>query len=573
MENNENNVQSQVNETLKKPQKSGKKVTIILGIIVLILVLAVGILAGVLISGNGNKIIKQVEEKIVQNDDNKTSKKVDESKPWVYDAEYMKDKEEKEKTSSENKTYKASEEIKLPYININSEDAKKVNEEIKTMFDKAYEDFGKLEEGLDLATGKKIIRDDWFSYKKYKYNAYENNNILSIVIEKYDVHVPGDGGREYIIYNFNLDTLKLATIEEVGKACGFNSESEVKEKVSIVIENEGEEAGILDRAWDGKRIFIDKNGKLSFVIQGPAYGDITLEVDKDVTRKDQAIINQTQEIIQGEDNKENNSTSTNTDISKSDKENIKKFTNANLINIENASIKFVKVNSNVSLSIDLDKDGIEDKIICNPEQNMLSIKLNNHDSQDMIAKDVSAIYVADIDENDKYLDIIIKWDSGSADYVYSIYTFSEQFNQYIHIQYNDGSNIYLEGTKMYIDHKGVVLTQDKCYSAAKEPVSYQYYNLRLFGMIEIPVSTYENRLIEFEDILFTDDLNKIKPISGDSDYNEAINNGDYTYFENIKAYIVGYETVEGRIDRTRIKVRLQDGREGWLFSMDGNLAG
>ena len=71
MENNENNVQNQVNEAVNKPQKSGKKVTIILGIIVLILVLVLGVCAGLLISGNGNKIIKQVEEKIVNNEEEK----------------------------------------------------------------------------------------------------------------------------------------------------------------------------------------------------------------------------------------------------------------------------------------------------------------------------------------------------------------------------------------------------------------------------------------------------------------------------------------------------------------------
>ena len=70
----------------------------------------------------------------------KTGKKIDESKPWVYDAEYLKDKEEKVKTNKENSlTFKSTEQIKLPYININSEDARIANDEIKVFEEKAYE--------------------------------------------------------------------------------------------------------------------------------------------------------------------------------------------------------------------------------------------------------------------------------------------------------------------------------------------------------------------------------------------------------------------------------------------------
>ena len=295
MENNENNFQNEVKKVenevktaqeKKKTKQNGKGKKVLLGIILLVVFLLLGILAGVMIPENNKpEFVKKIEDKIT-NQENKDSKKIDESKPWVYDAEYMNDKEEKEKTNSYNNlTYKASEEIKLPYININSEDAKKANEELKAMFDKAYENFGKLEEATNLATGEKIIRDDWFSFTEYKYDFYENNNILSIVIKKLDVHIPGDGGVEYVIYNFNLDTLKFATLEEVGKACGFSSESDIKEKIGIAMENAGEEAGIFeDTVWDGKRFFIDKVGKLNVVLPGPAYGEITLEVDKNIER-------------------------------------------------------------------------------------------------------------------------------------------------------------------------------------------------------------------------------------------------------------------------------------------------
>ena len=62
---------------------------------------------------------------------NKTSKKIDESKDWVYDAEYLKNKEEK-KVSSEytNDIDITTAQIKAPYINVNSDEIKKVNQEI-----------------------------------------------------------------------------------------------------------------------------------------------------------------------------------------------------------------------------------------------------------------------------------------------------------------------------------------------------------------------------------------------------------------------------------------------------------
>ena len=109
MDNNENNVQNGVNENIKKPQDSGKKLTIILGIVVLILVLAAGVCAGMIFSGNGknngNNEINQVEEKVEKNDENKTSKKIDESKPWVYDAEYLKENKKIYEDSAKTEEY------------------------------------------------------------------------------------------------------------------------------------------------------------------------------------------------------------------------------------------------------------------------------------------------------------------------------------------------------------------------------------------------------------------------------------------------------------------------------------
>ena len=276
------------NKNIEKEIKKGKRKTVVLIIILLILVLILGLVGGILISGNGNKVVDNIIHITDKKDENKTGKKIDESKDWVYDAEYLKDKKEIVKTNKDNNlTFKSTNEITLPYININSDDAKKVNEEIKKIAENAYADFGAPLQITNGLTGEVTTDKNSFSFTGYSYESYVNNNILSVVIKVESVAVPGDGTVTYITYNFNLDTLKIATLEEVGKACGFSSKTEIKEKINVSMKNAGSEAGIFeDTAWDGKRFFIDKNGKLNIVLPGPALTEITLDVDKDATIND-----------------------------------------------------------------------------------------------------------------------------------------------------------------------------------------------------------------------------------------------------------------------------------------------
>lgn len=271
MENNENNVQNQVKENENNPQKSGKKLTIVLSIIVLILVLALCVFAGLLISGNGNKIINQVEEKIVQNDNNKTSKKIDESKDWVYDADYLKENKKIYQDSAKTEEYavNSNKDLIVPYININSEYAKTVNENIKALYDDYYSKYG--------TEYKNPYNKESKEYNHYvlEYDKYVNDNILSIVITLSEVPVIVDGGAgggtfTKYTYNFNLDTLNEATLNDMAIKCGFESEYDVTSKIK---EWEEKQRNILIKAdqlyifkgvQNGK-YFIDENGKLNFL--------------------------------------------------------------------------------------------------------------------------------------------------------------------------------------------------------------------------------------------------------------------------------------------------------------------
>ena len=136
MENN--NLQNDVNNVEQNKQvnngkkKNEVKKTIALVVLVLVLVLALGIGAGLMFSGKGGDVVNQIVPGAEKNE-NKNSKKIDESKPWVYDADYEKDKQNK---NADN--YYKSDDLKVPFININSKDAEKANKEIKNLDEQMY---------------------------------------------------------------------------------------------------------------------------------------------------------------------------------------------------------------------------------------------------------------------------------------------------------------------------------------------------------------------------------------------------------------------------------------------------
>ncbi len=292
MENNnikkeENSVERNVNEvnggTKKSNNNVGKSVLIV---IVLVLVLIVGILAGVFIAGNRKDDTDNVQNKTTEvtekKEENKAGKKVDANKEWVYDADYISKKKDIVKTSDTyHITVKASEEIKLPYININSNDANKVNEEIKALAEKAYTDFGKPATITDAKTNKQYTSDDSFEFTRYSYKNYVNNNVLSIVIQKVSAMVPGDGTTSYITYNFDLETLKLVEAKDVLQQYGFKSQSDFNDKLKIEIKNlevRGEAVSVDFSKWDEKRFFI-KDGRINVVVPGLAMGESIVEVN------------------------------------------------------------------------------------------------------------------------------------------------------------------------------------------------------------------------------------------------------------------------------------------------------
>lgn len=268
MENNENNVQNQ-----EKKQSKGLSVGLV--IIMLIAVLIIGIGGGYLLSKN-NSLFNKNEAKSNSNsnnttqsnnntsvenntvEQNKTGKKIDESKSWVYNMN-IEEKEFEYEYEEGRDTYKASENFKVPYININSEDAKKVNEEILSVYNNALQNFGKIpSEGARTISG-------------IEYNAYENGKYLSVVLTEFFGYVNGSGSKigEYA-YTFNLDTLKLVTFKEAYKDKGYE-EKNIEERINKFVEQAKKDiyGGPEDNnstIYFNNDFYIDGQGKIKILV-------------------------------------------------------------------------------------------------------------------------------------------------------------------------------------------------------------------------------------------------------------------------------------------------------------------
>lgn len=152
----------------------------------------------------------------------KTVSKLDATKEWVYDSDYEKKVNAESYSTEYNETYYARD-IVVPYINIDSQDAVKANNEIRTVFDSAIKTFN---DGIE----------DKLSYvDECGYESYVNDDVLSIVLTF------GKGATDvvypvYYTYNFDLATGNRLSYEEVYKKAGFDL-SDVDSKVESAITN------------------------------------------------------------------------------------------------------------------------------------------------------------------------------------------------------------------------------------------------------------------------------------------------------------------------------------------------
>lgn len=184
------------NENIIVKQENGKRLNILLIIlIIIILVLLSYVIYGKFI----NNKVKNNENKYIEEKNKNLSKESN----IIYTYNYNDKEICFNDTSYEMTVTYCSSRIVLPYINIDSEDVKKVNSEIKQLNDKQYD-----------ILNNAINNVGYFDYADVKtdYEYYIYDNILSVVILEY---YGGEVPNTYYTYVIDLNTKKLLTYNDV----------------------------------------------------------------------------------------------------------------------------------------------------------------------------------------------------------------------------------------------------------------------------------------------------------------------------------------------------------------------
>ena len=152
--------------------------------------------------------------------------KVDDTKDWIYDAEYSKNVTADSYSTGYNTYY--SKDIVVPYINVKSSYADSSNSDIKNVFEDAIKTYNN-------GVSDKMTFVDECGYKKYV-----NNDSLSIVLT-YGVGATDVVHPKYYTYNINLKTGNQLSYEEAYSIAGFNSSninSKVENKITAIMQDE-----------------------------------------------------------------------------------------------------------------------------------------------------------------------------------------------------------------------------------------------------------------------------------------------------------------------------------------------
>ena len=214
--NEENKVVETTVTNVEPPKKKSNKGLIITLVLIIILLLG-GIGYFAYDKFIANKSDSKEEEK--KKEETEDTIKIDESRDYVYNAEYDTGNAPESYVLGD-RTY-TLDQIVVPYINIDSEAAKKANQNIKSIFDELMDAYN---DGAN----------DGLGYVKYcEYDFYINDNILSIVFKT------GTGATDvvfpyYHTYNFDLNTGEKLTYKNAITLTGFTSDTlfeKVKEQI------------------------------------------------------------------------------------------------------------------------------------------------------------------------------------------------------------------------------------------------------------------------------------------------------------------------------------------------------
>ena len=183
------------NKEEKVVTKTSGGVKALLVILILALIGTSGFIVYDKFIAKDNESKSNTKEETKKEEKKESVKKIDETKEYVYDL-------------------KSGEYYKIPTINIDSEDAKKMNEEIN--------DFSNYEK-----------RDEVYNpYYKFKYHYFTNNDVISVLLVKSG---DGEGSIFYKVFNINKLSGKKLSNEEIIKIKGLTLD-EVKTKMLEIYE-------------------------------------------------------------------------------------------------------------------------------------------------------------------------------------------------------------------------------------------------------------------------------------------------------------------------------------------------
>ena len=169
------------------------------------------------------------------------------SKDYVYDADYKYDGQQSteykrvREEGSQNtvvddvlnftlvrENHKLSD-LKAPYININSDDAKKANDEIKGKYLEYLKEFDKCAEVADESSAPSCSL-------MFDYKVFNSNDVISVVIGHLiqSTSVPS---AEYITYNFDIKTGKLLSYDDVLSKVGYTKDNSIEKIKNAIKEN------------------------------------------------------------------------------------------------------------------------------------------------------------------------------------------------------------------------------------------------------------------------------------------------------------------------------------------------
>lgn len=201
-------------------------------VITLLSILAIGLILG----GVGYLILSNLGDDTndVENTSSKYVQKINKNEEYVYDANYEKNVSKKSYVDSFDGNISVDD-IRVPYINIKSDDAEKVNSKLKKMHDELV---GYFKQELEIEDSKTTVPGGSTVY----YNVYRYDDILSVSVTKgyhggYDVNQD-----KYYAYNFDIKTGKLLSYDDLISRLGsvtYNvnyTSSNVKTYVSRAID-------------------------------------------------------------------------------------------------------------------------------------------------------------------------------------------------------------------------------------------------------------------------------------------------------------------------------------------------